>query len=90
MKPKDCVFVIYENYFGICTKAEWNRRGGYVDDHSASPQMTAMIKNISPLFEQSAESMWSYRGRFKKYIKEGRQLLLNAGLTESNLGQRVK
>jgi hypothetical protein len=82
MNPTDFVFVIYESYFGICTKDEWNKRGGYLSSNSATPEDRLMMQNISPEFDEAAESMWSYRGGLKKHHKEARKLLLSAGMQE--------
>jgi hypothetical protein len=82
MNPYDFVFVIYENYLGICTKDEWNKKGGYLSDSSATPEIRSMMQNISSEFDEAAESMWSYRGGLKKHQKEGKKLLIAAGMQE--------
>lgn len=87
MNANDCVFVIYENYFGIATKEEWNHKGGYVPDHQSTPEVVSIVKGVSPNFEESAESMWRYRGG--KKTAEGRKLLLEAGLTEVKFKELV-
>lgn len=89
MQANECCFVIYESYFGIATKVEWNQKGGYVPDHQSTQEFQTMLAAISPDFREEAESMFKYKQGYKKYQKEAKDLLLAAGMVEVDFGQKV-